>query len=436
MSDIPFALEPPFATAGDAAAISLYTGDMVLLGPEGQRLGVNGQVELRFVPSPRVVLSADAGMEIGLSREEWRLELDGGTAGLLMVRSRHGADGCHVEALLNEPFGRDITAETGPTEVRVELINFIDILGSPVRLGTGERRGRLTCTVGDFELTVDPVPGHTDTRHRLEEGAGFSITHVASVRRVTRGSISRDDFDPLASRLFRVLSFAAGSYVGLGCAVGLDQEENRCWEVWTAGRVHPWGNRLPWLSSFSPEDFQSFAPRCWELFDRPGWASAMPHAVGSLLEGMRDGSMETRLTTVVTGLELVSWTILVPDRELLNDQEFDRLRLEGALNLVLGLAGIPRDVPSALTELGNFASKSFGGSAPRSLVVIRNRVVHPPTRQRERPEPSLLIDAWRLALWYLELLILHRCGYDGDHITPWAKSVWERAPVPWIAGIG
>jgi hypothetical protein len=431
VSDTPVALQPPFARSGDSKVV-LHHGGMALLDAEGRRVSANGDIELRLVPSPQVVLTAEPEEDIVLPGSEWRLELDGASAALLLVRSRHDSRGSRVEAVLTAPFERNITTATNATEVRFELINFIDVFGSPVRLRTGERRGRLSCTAGDFQLTLDPVPTYADARRRLEEGDGFSVTHVASLRRLTGDPISREDYDAVSRRLFRILSFAAGSYVGLGCAVGLDDDQNRCWEIWTAGRVHRWGNRMPWLPALQPQYFQSFVPKCWALFDQRGWASAMPHAVGSLVEGMRDGSIETRLATLVTGLEIVSWTILVVERELLDDQEFDRLRLEGALNLALGLAGIPRGVPAALTELRAFASKSKEGSAPRSLIVVRNRVVHPPTKQRERPSPPVLIDAWRLALWYLELLILHRSGYEGDHLTPWADSVWEKESVPWM----
>lgn len=107
--------------------------------------------------------------------------------------------------------------------------------------------------------------------------------------------------------MFRSLSFAAGSYVGVGCAAGFAQEELKCWESWTVGRVQAWGNRLPWLPSRPAQDLESFLPKFWSLFDTPAWAAALPHVVGSLAEGMRDSSLETRVATLVTGLELFLW---------------------------------------------------------------------------------------------------------------------------------
>lgn len=127
-------------------------------------------------------------------------------------------------------------------------------------------------------------------------------------------------------------------------------------------------------------------------------------------------------------------TFLVSERHLLTDQEFDNFPLAGALNLVVGLAGIPSEVPGALPQLEEFARKSCGGSGPRSLITIRNRVVHPPTKNRDRPQQLLLSDAWLLAVWYLELLVLHRCDYRGTHLTPWAGATWDNEPVPWADG--
>ncbi|HSH61721.1 MAG TPA: hypothetical protein VK988_19160 [Acidimicrobiales bacterium] len=363
----------------------------------------------------------------------WTVEVDGGSAALSVKSSKDGENGWLIEALLNEPLMRDLRSGPPATEVRAEIINFMDVDGSAVRLGTRKRRGRVRCWVGDLELTIDPAPAYEDARRLLNDEA-FALTHVASVRRRSGAPITPGEFDEIEQRMFRALSFAAGSYVGIGCAAGFANEDVRCWERWTAGRVQAWGTRLPWLASRPAQDLESFLPKFWALLDSPAWAAALPGVVGSLAEGMRDNSIDVRLPTLITGLELFLWTLLVSERQLLNDSEFEGLKSAGALNLVLGLNGIPREVSSVLTELKAFALKSFGGNGPRSLIAIRNRVVHPPSKNRERPQPSLVVEAWRLAVWYLELLVLHRCDYRGSHLTPWAKAVWDNEPVPWADG--
>jgi hypothetical protein len=406
---------------------------MVLVGPDDRRVSASGQIELKVRPRPRLVLRAEIDEASVHPGEGWTVEVDGGDAALVVKSAKDGERGQMIEALLNEPLVRDLRSSLPATEVRAEIINFMDVDGSAVQSGSRERRGRMRCSVGDLQLTIDPAPAYQDARRLLEE-EGFALTHVASVSRLSGEPITPEEFDEISHRLFRSLSFAAGSYVGLGCAAGFANDDLRCWESWSSGRVQAWGTRLPWLASRPAQDLESFLPGFWALFDSSACAAALPGVVGSLAEGMREDSIDVRVPTLVTGLELFLWTLLVSERQLLTDQEFERLKVAGALNLVLGLDGIRRDVPSALSELEAFALRSFEGNGPRSLIEVRNRVVHPPTKNRERPEPSLVLDAWRLAVWYLELLVLHRCDYRGSHLTPWAKAIWDTEPVPWADG--
>ena len=90
-----------------------------------------------------------------------------------------GEAGWLIEGSLNEPLVRDLRSGRPATKVRAEILNFMDVDGSAVRSGGRERRGRVQCSVGDLDLTIDPAPRYDDARRLLQEEA-FAVTHVAS----------------------------------------------------------------------------------------------------------------------------------------------------------------------------------------------------------------------------------------------------------------
>jgi len=149
---------------------------------------------------------------------------------------------------------------------------------------------------------------------------------------------------------------------------------------------------------------------------------------------MRGSSVEIRLATVLTGLELLAWCQLVLVSHIRTDDDF-RGDFGPQLELLLTRCGICLDVPKALPDLAHYAKtlKKGGvtGNGPRAIVEARNRVVHPPTHDRYVPEHSVREQAWLLALRYLELGILEGCGYDGDPLPPWANTSADAERVPW-----
>ena len=65
---------------------------------------------------------------------------------------------------------------------------------------------------------------------------------------------------------------------------------------------------------------------------------------------------------------------------------------------------------------------------PKALSVIRSRLVHP-----GKSEPLPYYDAWKLAAWYLELVLLRVVGFSGEYSnrTSASRRVGQVEPVPW-----
>nr|MDQ3575818.1 hypothetical protein [Actinomycetota bacterium] len=180
-------------------------------------------------------------------------------------------------------------------------------------------------------------------------------------------------------------------------------------------------------------------PRILDLSLRDPWSrkGVVRHLVASLCEGTRGNSVEIRLATLLTGLELLAWCRLVLESHKAEDKDFGR-DFGPLLERMLSDDGVPLAVPDALPDLARYAKASsdangVSGSGPKAIVMARNRLVHPPTHNRQPPEIPQREQAWLLALWYLQLGILKRCGYNGDHLPPWAHTNEDAQRVPWAS---
>jgi hypothetical protein len=303
-----------------------------------------------------------------------------------------------VTGRLTSPLVRVLQAEDRAVEVRAELINFPIVAGSTA--------GRCVWTADGLDFTLDRMPGAREAECLLKDGAGYALTHVIAIRRQDANPIRVSDFEAIADTLYDALSFCAGSYVGIGCAAGLDSAGARVWESWEVSRTQFWSNPLSWLPPAKPATNRGFSlpqqplevvmPQIMGLARHEPWYrnGIVRSLVASLCEGMRDGSVEIRLATLLTGLELLAWCRLVLDSDKANDHKADDKEFNRdfwrQLERLLKADEIPLPVPDALPDLAHYAkgipeAHGISGSGPKVIVEVRNRLVHPPTRKTEGP---------------------------------------------------
>ncbi len=67
-----------------------------------------------------------------------------------------------------------------------------------------------------------------------------------------------------------------------------------------------------------------------------------------------------------------------------------------------------------------------------ALTDLRNGLVHP-DKKNEPPEGAYY-DAWRLSLWYIDMILLRLCGHCGDYGNRFKRRwVGQVEKVPWTA---
>jgi hypothetical protein len=84
-----------------------------------------------------------------------------------------------------------------------------------------------------------------------------------------------------------------------------------------------------------------------------------------------------------------------------------------------------------LTEKNTEFSENEQWDGPKVLVKIRNDFAH--AEKNLNISQSILIDASRLSLWYLELILLFLCGHTGKYFCRIPKQCQngELSQVPW-----
>lgn len=152
------------------------------------------------------------------------------------------------------------------------------------------------------------------------------------------------------------------------------------------------------------------------------------------------GGVEGSLVLTQTAFEMLAWTYLIEDKQILTESAWEKLK--GAAERIERLfteMGIPIELPAnECPELSAWA-KSVGRdkSGPYALVAIRNAFVHPKTMSLKKAlavSVSAKREAWQLALLYLETIILKLLNYDGPIYSRIQKGSQSEVKVekPWL----
>jgi hypothetical protein len=146
--------------------------------------------------------------------------------------------------------------------------------------------------------------------------------------------------------------------------------------------------------------------------------------------------LDVRIPVACSGLELLAWAVLQRWQWLTRDG-LGRLPAAGRVRLLLQWAGIRVELPAQLGALaarrGRLGQPDMAG--PELVFDVRNGLVHPPKRieEPEWPDPNELFEAWQLATWYLELVVVRLLGYQGEYRSRLRLEGWtyDTELVPW-----
>ncbi len=331
-------------------------------------------------------------------------------------------------------------------KVRFHLTNFPNVL-LPLSLhqkdADGERywRGSMLAEGGRWELRLDARPELKDLATAIEERQTFAVTHIGQLSRRDGETFSSDEIDSALRCLLALFSFGRGAWSAPMLPVGFDDRSARVW--WNAGSVFCTAGLvrgLSWLDSHDGDGFQQVAGQWMDLWEEPQWRVALDRAVMYYTEANRQGVghpsfLEIRYTLAQAGLELMAWTIL---KQEASEERPAWVKGPGAaptnLRNLLMWAGIPQEVPPELPALEALKQDHGWDDAAHVPSWLRNQIAHPkPRPEAAGPAHDVLWQGTQLAVWYLELLLLRRLGFNGRYGCRLETERWagQTRPVPW-----
>ena len=408
-----------------------------------------GQVLFRLAPEPHIPweVIANVGTEPDESRSPMPMSLIVPELSELHFAEASAAESTPGTMQTAHPTGRftgglERTIIGDPehlSELRYHLIGF------PLRLGTHNiiyqdgkcGRGRIALTAHDWKIDIDLWP---DWSAMAEDGITrgrfpVELVRMCRIRNKDGNLFSGSDreVESLRYALTLFLSFVSGGLVGTALPVGVSEKGEIQYVEWGSTLVDPIAEFKSWYPITVPECiaplFEQFIAK---LEERP-WSDLLFTLVRSYTTAIRqEKDFGFGFATAFMAHEALAWTILVTEEDWLSPDGYGKLTAADKLRLLLKWADLPADVPASLGDLRKLASNR-NMDAPEVLGWIRNRIVHPDKKGELNRDP--VYDAWRLSLWYLELLLLRVLSYGG----PYQSRVYDSQAtddyplVPWVA---
>ena len=303
----------------------------------------------------------------------------------------------------------------------------------------GNRYGRVVMRFDGWEVTVIANRHTRRLIESLKDSGGYALTHVGSIVRFDSSPFSTSDLDDLIEGLTFFFSFLLGRWSGPQLTVGVDQDGHRVFESWGLGRVDSghWKGSRSCFDSHHAEMLTDVVAGFWRRWTNDKWRRALSESIYWYLNANSDWSgigVDSALLFTQSALELLAWNYCVIDQQMISSNAFKPSGLTAAdkLRLLVSTMGIPKEIPQFLSSLPKQTPRQGKKweDALEAITELRNGLVHP-GRDRAVKEGAYF-DAFRLSLWYIEMVLLRVFGYAGKYGNRLAYRVGgDVEMVPW-----
>lgn len=457
---MPVELEPVYLTKSVNAPVCLYEGSMTL-DTDGQVEEGRGSVRLDWLPVPRIAFrwqSPPVNMsmqqrlqKMTTAQSELRdatLRMEDGREVRVQVRRIHPVRTENVEAFEKSGFVKPSEFGCGDALefVLFHVPNFHTFHGSFVRTKSGRecRDARAVMEAENWRVTLEELEheGGSDAQRfgkQIEAAGGFGITHVGKLELSAGGCFSAADAREIEEALSWFLSFCRGTWVAPLLAVGFDTAGEQLWEEWYEWKIERWRRVTSWFNSSSCVGLVEVFPGFHRRWKDEAWNEPIRLAVHWYVESnMCAGGVEGGTILAQAALELLAWTLLVQDQQALSEDGFQKLPAYDKLRLLLSSCRIPAEIPSSLQQLAKVAKDLRWQDGPQAITELRNALAHASPKKRKKllgVGTPTRYEAWSLALWYLELVLLwlfHPQGEYPNHLVRDGCRGREVESVPWL----
>jgi hypothetical protein len=424
---------------------------------QGEKHDLMAKVKMRFLPKARLSFTvtttscqsplpglAESDMDGTLTIKDTNVTLD------VSCVSSKLSSGIPDITMVLVPLTSGVTV-TMPTAniaaAKFHLFNFPDFVGnedytfcygSPTQRGW-RRCGRVVLRSDGWAITIVATGATKEVCETLKEKGGWVITHVGKIERQDSSTFSTQELKDILHCLHYFLSFALGQWAGLAFPVGYDSTGTRVFEEWglRLASQGAWSSSCSWFDARCGDLLTQVFPGFAKLWKDDLWHATLSSALYWYIRAGGDGGtidLDGGLVLAQAALERLAWTYCVQYRKMVSAQAFERRGLIAAdkLRMLVSSLDIPLEIPDALKALHAKRGQKWGDSMD-AITKIRNNIIHPADKEQQLPEQATL-EAWKLSLWYIDMILLRLCGHHGEcanRLTPhWTGQV---ELVPWAS---
>jgi hypothetical protein len=373
----------------------------------------DGQLVLTWLPTPRIrfrgevggLLTPDGEVTVAFAVNRRRAAASGVVERASIRPTNRGLLITSVEGFFTEPVavgaGRDLSA------VEFGVVNFPQL------------EGTFTTVAGDWTVTLAPA-ANRGVFDDLRRAGGYAVTAAGLIERSDGRTFSARAAQDFVDMLGTFLAFASGAWSPVVLLEGADGAGTVVWNEWWVGPASGWQTRHRWFPVRSQQAGLDLLGAWNARWSNPYWRHVL-RFVTYLLVDANSGNADLGLITAQSALETLGWAYGVLELSSMPKSDFNNPRIAASTKLraLLTAAGIATAIPAELASLVIFAPAPGFVDGPDKLTWLRNRLVHPVQSAPTAYRTLETIDAWSLAVWYLEAVLLHLLHYSG--------TVWDRS---------
>ncbi len=294
------------------------------------------------------------------------------------------------------------------------------------------RLGFVEMNHGGWRIEIVEDPTFSENEELLNQYDGYAVTHTGIIQRCDGKIFCVKEAEHILRGLRAFLSFARGSACGLTLVKVVDQDDREMVLEWGTTHTESWSQgrtSWSWLPTINGGDslsqlFSGF----WRLYDNSDWRDTISNVIDWYLNS-NNGPIHVGIILAQAALESMCYKIVKKNKSA-----------EKLLRISLEKIGINNEIPGSFQDLKNFSaqevsqkSRCYRGDGPEAIVKIRNDLIHKEKRYG-RLSVEVQMDALRLSLWYIEMILLKKFEYCGQYMNRLLTDGNPLKNVPWANG--